>query len=201
MKASLGLVIGIVLGVLAGSAGAWADEAAAKPKRIVSLNMCLDELTLALADRDAIASVTWLSRDKLNGNMAKAAELVPVNNGSAEEVLPPIPISSWSGRSRRRRRGRCSPMSVRRCANSACPKRWPKCARKSAKSPTSSANPRAAKRWSPISTASGARLRRSQGAEVARDHPPAERFHGRPGSLVDELLERAGSRTWRRGSI
>lgn len=91
MKAPFGLVVGIVLAVLAGSAGARADDAAPKPKRIVSLNMCLDELTLALADRDAIASVTWLSRDKLNGNMAEAAERVPVNKGSAEEVLSARP--------------------------------------------------------------------------------------------------------------
>jgi len=64
-----------------------AAPAAARPHRIVSLNMCLDELVLRLADRSDIASVSWLSRDPLNANMATAAEQVPVNYGEAEEAL------------------------------------------------------------------------------------------------------------------
>ncbi len=91
MKSPVRLILGVALAVLAGFASARADNLALKPKRIVSLNMCLDELTLALADRDAIASVTWLARDPLNSNMAQAAEHVPVNNGSAEEVLSARP--------------------------------------------------------------------------------------------------------------
>jgi iron complex transport system substrate-binding protein len=64
-----------------------ASPAFAKPSRIVSINMCMDELVLRLADRDAIASLTWLSQDPRNANMAAAARGLPVNNGLAEEAL------------------------------------------------------------------------------------------------------------------
>jgi iron complex transport system substrate-binding protein len=47
----------------------------------------MDELVLRLADRDAIASVTWLSQDPRNANMAEAAKGLPANNGLAEEAL------------------------------------------------------------------------------------------------------------------
>ena len=70
-------------------AGAMASAArsAELPKRIVSLNMCTDELVLRLADPAHIASVTWLSQDPRNANMAEAARRIPANHGLAEEVL------------------------------------------------------------------------------------------------------------------
>lgn len=70
-------------------AGAMASGLAAteRPARIVSLNMCTDELVLRLADPERIASVTWLSQDPRNANMAEAARRVPANHGLAEEVL------------------------------------------------------------------------------------------------------------------
>lgn len=70
-------------------AGAMASVslAADRPARIVSLNMCTDELVLRLADPVRIASVTWLSQDPRNANMAEAARRVPANHGLAEEVL------------------------------------------------------------------------------------------------------------------
>ncbi len=76
-----------LLGALAGAAGALAAGPEGKPRRIVSLNMCADELVLRLADRSAIASLTWLSRDPHNANMAEAAKGLPINNGLAEEAL------------------------------------------------------------------------------------------------------------------
>ncbi len=81
--------------MLAGAV-AWAlpaqdGAAAGRPARIVSLNMCTDELVLRLADRDRIASVTWLSRDPRNANMAEAARAVGVNHGLVEEVLADRP--------------------------------------------------------------------------------------------------------------
>ena len=62
-------------------------EPAAKPHRIVSLNMCTDELVLRLADLEAIASVTWLSQDPRNANMAQLARAIPANHGLVEQVL------------------------------------------------------------------------------------------------------------------
>src|ERR1700704_7200689 len=65
-----------------------ADAPPGKPKRIVSLNMCVDELVLRLAEPENIASVTWLSRDPKNSNVADLGAGVPVNHGLAEEIIP-----------------------------------------------------------------------------------------------------------------
>jgi iron complex transport system substrate-binding protein len=65
-----------------------ATDAPGKPQRIVSLNMCVDELLLRLAQPENVASVTWLSRDPRNSNVADAAARIPVNHGLAEEIIP-----------------------------------------------------------------------------------------------------------------
>jgi iron complex transport system substrate-binding protein len=61
------------------------------PRRIVSLNLCTDQLVLALADRAAVRSVTWLARDPQSAVLAAAAAEVPVNHGLAEEIIPLAP--------------------------------------------------------------------------------------------------------------
>lgn len=63
-------------------------RASGTPARIVSLNMCTDELVLRLADRGRIASVTWLSQDPKGANAAHLAAGVPANHGLAEEIIP-----------------------------------------------------------------------------------------------------------------
>jgi iron complex transport system substrate-binding protein len=81
----------LILTVVASLAAALhlgATEAPGKPQRIVSLNMCVDELLLRLAQPRNIASVTWLSRDAGNSNVAELAARVPVNHGLAEEIIP-----------------------------------------------------------------------------------------------------------------
>jgi iron complex transport system substrate-binding protein len=65
-----------------------AADSARKPERIVSMNLCVDELVLRLADLRNIASVTWLSRGSGISNVAKLAEQVPINHGLAEEIIP-----------------------------------------------------------------------------------------------------------------
>ena len=73
-----------------------------RPKRIVSINQCTDELVLRLADADRVASVSWLSRDAANSNVAALADRVPVNHGLAEEVMSHRPdvvlAGAWSSR-------------------------------------------------------------------------------------------------------
>ncbi|MEA2938865.1 MAG: iron complex transport system substrate-binding protein [Alphaproteobacteria bacterium] len=59
-----------------------------KPMRIVSLNMCVDELVVRLADRKNIASVTWLSLSPGNSNVADLVAGLPVNHGLAEQIIP-----------------------------------------------------------------------------------------------------------------
>ncbi len=82
-----GAVAGLVLVALLASAPAGAQEPHARP-RVVSLNLCTDELALRLADPGQVLSVTHLARDPLSSNVADLARDVPVNRGLAEEVVP-----------------------------------------------------------------------------------------------------------------
>ncbi len=63
----------------------------AGPQRVVSLNLCADELVLRLAAPSTVKSVTWLARDRALSNVAALAQTVPVNRGLAEEVVPLAP--------------------------------------------------------------------------------------------------------------
>ena len=62
-------------------------NAAEKPKRIVSLNVCTDQLVVMLAKRQNIASITFLGADpEISPNADKAKGLY-LNKGRAEEIL------------------------------------------------------------------------------------------------------------------
>lgn len=72
-------LLGLFLAVMAA-------PAMARPHRVVSLNLCADALVLRLADRADVRSVTWLARDPENSVVAAEAASMPVNHGLAEEV-------------------------------------------------------------------------------------------------------------------
>lgn len=76
---------------LAVAFAALTNAAAASPQRIVSLNLCADELLLRLVPHERIASVTWLARDAGASNVSTEAQGVTINHGSAEEVIPSAP--------------------------------------------------------------------------------------------------------------
>ncbi|MGQ3676389.1 ABC transporter substrate-binding protein [Xanthobacter sp. TB0139] len=59
-----------------------------KPSRIVSLNLCADELLLRLVPKARILSVTTLASDTVSSSVADLAQGVPTNRGLAEEVIP-----------------------------------------------------------------------------------------------------------------
>jgi iron complex transport system substrate-binding protein len=61
--------------------------AAAPPSRIVSLKLCTDGLLLDLVPRSRIASVSYLSETPDNAYLWPQAKGIPVNHGTAEEVL------------------------------------------------------------------------------------------------------------------
>jgi iron complex transport system substrate-binding protein len=65
--------------------GAVAGEAG--PRRVMSLNLCTDQFVLQLLPPERIASVTYLSRASNQSFFTAEAARVPVNYGSAEEVL------------------------------------------------------------------------------------------------------------------
>jgi iron complex transport system substrate-binding protein len=57
------------------------------PHRVASLNLCTDQLLLALADRHQIASLSGLARDPTLSFMAEQAAVLPLNEGGAEAIL------------------------------------------------------------------------------------------------------------------
>ncbi|MEG3177129.1 ABC transporter substrate-binding protein [Sphingomonas sp. RB3P16] len=59
----------------------------AAPRRIVSLNMCADQLLVALADRGQIAGLTEWARDPELSAVAVTARSLPFTHRSVEEVL------------------------------------------------------------------------------------------------------------------
>lgn len=62
--------------------------AADKPRRIVSLNLCTDQLVLQLAQPGRVVSVTYLARDPEISRFAEKAQGLPINHGLAEQILP-----------------------------------------------------------------------------------------------------------------
>jgi len=72
--------------------------AAEPPRRIVSLNLCVDQLLLQLVPNGRIASLTWLSRTEGDPQLLPLAFAVPVNHGGAEEVLAAHPDLVIAGR-------------------------------------------------------------------------------------------------------
>jgi iron complex transport system substrate-binding protein len=84
-------VTAIALSALAHAADSAPNPTRSKPTRIVSMNLCTDELVLRLADVKNIASVTWLSRSPITSNVSELSALVPINHGLAEEIIPQNP--------------------------------------------------------------------------------------------------------------
>lgn len=57
------------------------------PRRIISLNLCADQLVLALADPAGIAALGPMARDPTYSHAALHAEAFPTIRGGAEDVL------------------------------------------------------------------------------------------------------------------
>lgn len=66
---------------------ATARAPATPPRRIVSLNLCADQLLVALADRGQIAALTEWARDPQLSSVAARARGLPFTHRGAEEVL------------------------------------------------------------------------------------------------------------------
>ncbi|WP_445502523.1 ABC transporter substrate-binding protein [Microvirga sp. G4-2] len=67
---------------------------------MVSLNLCTDEMLLTLADRDQIASLSFLIKDPSISFMTEQAQELPVNDGRAETILfsgPDLVLSGTYG--------------------------------------------------------------------------------------------------------
>ncbi len=72
----------------------------AAPRRVVSLNICTDELAVTLAAPGQVASVSFIARDPHSSAVYEQALALPVNHGSAEEVFALQPdlvlASEWT---------------------------------------------------------------------------------------------------------
>ena len=68
-------------------AAAGGEAGAEAPRRVVSINLCTDQLALAVAAPGQLVSVSELARDPALSAMASRAAAIPSNRGRAEEVL------------------------------------------------------------------------------------------------------------------
>ncbi len=75
----------VLIGLSFASAGAVAGD---RPQRVVSMNLCTDQLVLLLADPDQVVSVTYLSARPQDSVLADRTEGLVLNHGQTEEVLP-----------------------------------------------------------------------------------------------------------------
>ncbi|WP_245999089.1 ABC transporter substrate-binding protein [Paracoccus methylarcula] len=75
-----------ILGWLAALSLAVATPLAAAPQRVVSMNLCADQLAMLLAGDGQLISVSDLAQDPRISAMAETAAGYPVNHGRAEEI-------------------------------------------------------------------------------------------------------------------
>ncbi|WP_244611147.1 ABC transporter substrate-binding protein [Ensifer sp. M14] len=64
--------------------GAWAGEA---PRRVVSMNVCTDQMAMLVAGNGQLHSVSYLATDGATSALAAEAKSYVVNHGLAEEIF------------------------------------------------------------------------------------------------------------------
>lgn len=90
------------LALLALAAAAAPAVAAEPPRHVVSINLCTDQLLLALADPSQIAGLGPYARDRERSFFAARAASYPILSGTAEDVLVRHPDLVLAGRFTRR---------------------------------------------------------------------------------------------------
>ncbi|UFS66844.1 ABC transporter substrate-binding protein [Paracoccus denitrificans] len=68
-------------------AGLILPAAAEPPRRVLSVNLCTDQLAMLLAAPGQIVSVSYLAQDPTASAMADQAARLPANRGRAEEIF------------------------------------------------------------------------------------------------------------------
>ena len=66
---------------------AGSPEASRAPGRVVSLGPCLDAILVEVADRSQIAALSRYSRDPYGSSIAETAKALPFTSGTAEEII------------------------------------------------------------------------------------------------------------------
>lgn len=88
MSSPRGTALALLAALYAAPASA---QAPAKPQRIVSLNVCVDQLLLLLVEPRRIAALTQFATDPDWSNMPREARGFRTTHGRAEEVVPLAP--------------------------------------------------------------------------------------------------------------
>ncbi|MBM3568280.1 MAG: ABC transporter substrate-binding protein [Alphaproteobacteria bacterium] len=85
---------------LAGIAFALAASfaAEARPARVVSINLCTDQLAVLLAHPNQLLSVSWLARDRALSPVHDRLAGIAINHAQVEDVLPLRPDLVLAGR-------------------------------------------------------------------------------------------------------
>lgn len=83
-------------------AAAFPAVAADKPQRIVSLNLCTDQLLMMLVEPKRIAAVSYLARRRDTSALYAEASRIPITHGQAEEVFTLQPDLVLAGKYTRR---------------------------------------------------------------------------------------------------
>ena len=81
------LAMGAAMAAFGQACCAFADAPAPPPTRVVSLDLCTDQLLVELAQRDRIAAVTHLAADPAVSAIPEKARGIPITHGNAEDVL------------------------------------------------------------------------------------------------------------------
>ncbi len=88
LSAALGGALLLLSAVPMGAAETAPLQPPLPPQRIVSINVCTDQLAMLLADPTRIVSVSFLAADPASSAMAREAAGHHLNHGRAEEILP-----------------------------------------------------------------------------------------------------------------
>lgn len=75
-----------------------AADADTPPARVVSMNLCTDQLAMMLADRGQLVSISAISLDENMSPMAEQAARYAINHGGAEEIFLMQPDLVVAGR-------------------------------------------------------------------------------------------------------
>ncbi|MFC7703806.1 ABC transporter substrate-binding protein [Plastorhodobacter daqingensis] len=78
------VALGATLDGGAAAAGPFAPE---PPRRVLSMNLCTDQLALLVAAPGQLISVSYLSHDPRSSVMAAEAAALPANHGLAEDIV------------------------------------------------------------------------------------------------------------------
>lgn len=97
-QALLNLVSRLVGIVLLSSLASGIACALEPPRRVVSINLCADQLAVLLLPPDRLLSVSFIARDPDLSYVAARAAAFPVNRGGADEVLAQQPDLVLAGR-------------------------------------------------------------------------------------------------------